>query len=358
MILAKALKQALALLLALGILPSALAAEYFDSYSLSPSSPSLDLGAQPLGYPSGVISSVMQRDRILRQALKTLGTPLEVHNFRRGADMLDLLTEKKLDAGLLGDMPTLLAAAHDRIWIAGLVKQTTTSLVSRNATRPADLAGKTIGYVPFSSAHYTLLQGLAAAGLKETQVKLLALPVDQLPEALARGEIDAFAAWEPATSLALTQGHGNRVVFRGQSTDYFVIEKSFERSHPEAARTLVAGFLRAVEWLKRSMKNQEKAAAWVMEDGRQFARKPAAVSVNQIASITRRDLLDIPSAPVVIISPGTEHPLQGELDFLQRQGKMSNGKAESVSQAFAYHGLAQVWADPVRYTLETFNYEE
>ena len=111
-----------------GICP---AEEYFDKYGLSPASAPLDLGIQPLGYPSGLISAVMQHDRILKDALIKAGHPLQAHAFRRGADMVKPLADKRLEAGLLGDMPTILAAASGSIWIVGLVKQTSTAIVAR-----------------------------------------------------------------------------------------------------------------------------------------------------------------------------------------------------------------------------------
>ncbi len=212
------------------------AEEYFDRYGLAPASPAVDLGVQPLGYPSGVISAVMRRDRILKKALADSRQPLKTHPFRRGADMVALLAERRLEAGLLGDMPTILAAAGGNVWIAGLVKQTSTAIVTKGDTQARGLAGKRIGYVEASSAHHTLLQGLASAGLDETRVKLVALRIDDMPDALERGDIDAFAAWEPAPSIALKNSNKNHIVFRGLSTDYFVIERDFEsaRRRPRA----------------------------------------------------------------------------------------------------------------------------
>jgi hypothetical protein len=59
-----------------------LAEEYFDKYGLAPTSVPLDLGTQPLGYPSGLISAVMHHDRILKAALIKAGHPLQAHSFR------------------------------------------------------------------------------------------------------------------------------------------------------------------------------------------------------------------------------------------------------------------------------------
>ena len=119
--------------------------------------------------------------------LAELGQPLQTHPFRRGADMLTLFSDKRLEAGLLGDMPTLLAAASGDVSIVGLAKKSPTAIVARDQTQVRGLAGKRIAYVEASSAHQTLLQGLSAAGLKDSDVRLLPMRVDDMPDALKRG---------------------------------------------------------------------------------------------------------------------------------------------------------------------------
>ena len=334
------------------------AEEYFDRYRLAPASPTIDLGVQPLGYPSGVISAVMRRDRILQKTLADGKLPLKTHPFRRGADMVALLTGRGLEAGLLGDMPTILAAATGKVWIVGLVKQTSTAIVAKGDVQVRGLAGKRIGYVETSSAHHTLLQGLASAGLGETQIKLVPLGIDAMPDALERGDIDAFAGWEPAPSIALENSNKNHIVFRGLSTDYFVIERDFARRSPQAALQLVAGFLRAIEWMRRSQHNVDQAARWASADGAAFSGKPVLLSVAQIAAISHREILDIPSAPTILISPGAP-PLKNEYQFLTRLGKLpAGGKWENVEASFSYDGLARVMAEARAFKINIFDYEE
>ncbi len=334
------------------------AAEYFDRYGLIPDSPALDLGVQPLGYPSGVISTVIRHDRILQQSLAKLGQPLTTHAFRRGADMVALLGERRLEAGLLGDMPTILAASTGSVLIVGLVKQTSTAIVAKGETRVAGLRGKRMGYIELSSAHYTLLQGLASAGLQAGEVKFVPLQIDEMPDALERGDIDAFAGWEPAPSIALKKDVRNHIVFRGQSSDYFVIESTFATRNPEAARVLVAGFLRAIEWLRRSQQNLEKAAAWAMAEGAAFSGRLPSSSASQIAAITRREILDIPSAPAIVFSTGAT-PLKSEFQFLSKLGKISPGaRWEKLENAFSYDGLARVMADPGKYQIRAYDYAD
>lgn len=336
-----------------------LAEAYFDRYGLTPASPSLDLGIQPLGYPSGLISAVMGRDRIMAVQLNKLGHPLKAYPFQRGADMLALLADQRLEAGLLGDVPTILSAATGDVLIIGLVKQTSTSIVAKGEIQIRNLAGKRIGYVENSSAHHTLLQGLASTKLTENDVTLVPMRVDDMPDALARGQIDAFAAWEPAPSIALGQNDKHRIVFRGLSSDYFVINRNFEKHDPEAARVLVAGFVRAIEWMRRSQKNIELAARWAIADVEKFSGKPAALPISQIVAITRREILNVPSAPTIISSPGSPPVLRSEFTFLQGKNKIpKHGDWEKVVTALNYDGLERVMSDQRKYQTKQFDYAE
>lgn len=335
------------------------AEEYFEKYGLSPASAPLDLGIQPLGYPSGVLSAVMRHDRILKKALINSGHPLQMHAFRRGADMVKLLADQRLEAGLLGDMPTILAAASGNVWIIGLVKQTSTAIVAKGDNQVRGLAGKRIAYVDTSSAHHTLLQGLSSAGLKETDVKLVTMGVEAMPEALARGEIDAFAAWEPGPAIALGNSDKNRIVFRGRSSDYFVIERDFAKRAPQATEALIAGYLRAIEWMRRSQTNIEKAAIWAKDDAEALSGKPSTLPIAQIVAITRRELLNVPSAPAILVAPNSSPPLKTEFEFLKEQKKIpAGGQWENVESALSFDGLARIMADMRKFQISRFDYED
>lgn len=342
-------------LLLLASAPAA-AQEYVDRYALAVNSAALDMGVQPLSYPNGVIGAVMRHDRILQAELARLGTPLQTHPFKRGADMLPPISEHKLDAGLVGDMPTVVVASAQKVWIVGLVEVSQNAIVVRGGARVNDLAGKRIGYVPVSTAHSTLIQGLSAARLSASDVTLVPLSINELPSALAKGEIDAMAAWEPAISQALAANRDNRIVFRSQSVDYFLISRAFARQSPEAALALVAGYVRAFGWMRQSRANVEQAARWVLADGQVFAGTPLAVTVSQIAETTHNGILNIPSAPVIGITNGTA-ALKAEYGLLESLHQLAAGAQwEHVVSSFDYDGLRRVLAQPRQFKVRTFDY--
>ncbi len=349
---------ALASLLAVMPFATTQAEEYFERYGLTSASPSVDLGIQPLAYPAAVVASAMRHDRLLKRALGEGKLDVKTHAFVRGADMLPLLADQRLEGGVFGNMPTILSSSHGKVWIAGLLEQTSTGVVAKEDTGIQELVDKRVGYVPASTAYNTLLQGLSSAGLNENQLTLVSMRIDEMPDALERGTIDAFAGWDPATSIALRNNPKNRVISRSLSMDFFVLEREFVKRAPEAAHHVVASLVRAVEWLRRSQRNLDKAIHWAMADARAFSGKPESLSMAEIATITRRDLLNIPSAPAIVFNP-SQPPLKREFDFLLKQGKLpATAKWEEIENSFRYDGMAKVLAESRKYQTNSFDYED
>jgi ABC-type taurine transport system substrate-binding protein len=342
------------------LLGSALHAEaYFDKYDLSPSKGHVDIGVQPMAYPLAFISSTMQRDRTLRSDLKGLGLALRPFSFRKGNDMVELLGGGKLEFALLGDMPTVNTLVRTPTAIAGLGKRNFSSVVSRDYSQIESLKGKRIGYSAGSSSHLVLLRGLKAARMQETDVTLVAMEPSQMPDALENGTIDAFSAWEPTPSISIARNSKNRAIYRGMSTDWVVVSQEFADQQPQAALLLVASYARAINWMRAASANVERAGGWVLGDGESFTAQPRSVSLAKAVEIARKDLLEVPGAPAVPAKVDGMAPLTREFDFLQQQGRIPAGVGvDRVTQAFAYTGLKQVQADPKKYRLFVYDYDQ
>ena len=68
---------------------------------------------------------------------------------------------------------------------------------SAGVTRLADLHGKKIGTPLNTSAQYYLSKALKRAGLAETDVVVVNMPVADMAAAMKRGDVDAVSGWEP-----------------------------------------------------------------------------------------------------------------------------------------------------------------
>lgn len=317
----------------------------------------LRFGMQPLGYPAAMLGAIIARDRILRAALGALGYRLAPVAFRKGRDMIAPLRSGELAGGLLGDMPTIDALMRVDGWIVGLVKETYSSLVAQGVTLFAEMRGRRIGYVEGSNAHLALLRGLHSVGLRESDVELVPVEIDDMPAALESRRIDGFCAWEPAPTIALARNSANRVIYRGPSSDYFVLARGFETGAPQAALALVAAQIRAVNWMRARPAHLAQAARWAMVDGEAFAGRKSGLLLAQAIEIARRELIDVPSAPVLVVRPGDVPRLAHEFEFLKAAGKLPAGAAYSrIAAALGYPGVGRVTAEPGRFGLARFDY--
>ncbi|QWV93362.1 ABC transporter substrate-binding protein [Geomonas oryzisoli] len=310
---------------------------------------------QPLAYPVGAIGSVLARDAVLKRDLSESGYLLRVVPFRKGTEMVDRMGGD-LSAAIVGDMPVILMALRADVRVVGLAKKTFTSLVGRNITLLSQLKGKRVAYMDGSSAHHTLLQALSSAGLSERDVTLVQADLDAMPGLLEGGKVDAFAAWEPAPTLALVKNTDARVLFRGASSAFFLLSGSFAQKDPKTALVLSAAYMRAMNWMRKSNANLQQAALWATKDGAALSPRGAKLTTSQITEITRREILDVPAAPVIVSLPGRP-PLKNEFDFLKKVGKIPrNSSFAALERAFAYDGLQQVLKSPLLYRLAEFEY--
>ncbi|WP_224983997.1 ABC transporter substrate-binding protein [Geomonas agri] len=329
-------------------------------YAHAAPSPSLrpaviEVGVQPLGYPAAMVGAVLGHDTILKRELEASGYLLKFVPFRKGSEMVELMGTS-LSAAIVGDMPTIRMAVRTDICAVGVTKKTFTSLVGRNIVLLAQLKRKRVAYAEGSSAHHTLLQALASVGLAERDVTLVPMDIDAMPAALEDGKVDAFSAWEPAPTVALTRNTETRVLFRGASSDFFVVSGKLVRHDPQAALALSAAMVRALNWMRKSNANLQQAVLWSEADGAALNPRQRKLTQSQVIEITRREILDVPAAPVIVRRPGY-HPLKEEFDFLKRLGKLpQQADYHRVESALAYDGLQQVLKSPQRYRLGEFEY--
>lgn len=120
----------------------------------------------------------------------------------------------------------------------------------------ADLKGKRAMLPRNTSAHYYLVAMLRTVGLTEDDVEIVSLPpaqgdqtgMDQMSDALARGDVDVISIWEPEPEDALRRLGDDAVVFQDRSVyrELFNLHaRATDLADPGKRRSIVA-FVRAV----------------------------------------------------------------------------------------------------------------
>lgn len=317
----------------------------------------LDLGVQPLGVPQSSVSELICRDRTLAAQLQADGLTVKPFPFYKGADIDKFLAQGKLEAGFLGDLPTLTAAARGDVVIVALVKQGFSSIVAARPMLVRELKGKRIGTGLGSTAHFTLLNALENEGLSERDVKVVGMEVDDMAQALARGEIDAFCAWEPTPVLALAAHPEFYLVHKGLNFSFLCLRRDFAAAHPDQARYLAAAVARACLWM-REPGTLERAAGWIRNSASNFQGRPYFLTAEQTAALTSSDLLKVPAAPQIPDRLLAENGLLfKEFSHLKARGKIPPDLPWArVRAAFDTGLLRGVLADPEAYRLGRFDY--
>lgn len=329
----------------------------YRNYEFGADDSVIDMGIQPMWLPTGIISELMRRDGILHAALSRQGLKIRFHPFLKGADVNHCLFRGDLEVGIGGDMPALVAASNGKGHIAALIQLGFSSVVAKRHMLISELRGKRIGYAWGSNAHYALLQTLASAGLKQVDVTLVQLEVIDMPEALEANRIDAFSAWEPTPTIALTRYKDQVVIHRSLTSGYLYFSAAFASRYPQAIEQIVASELRAINWMRRKDRNLLTASRWALSVGEVFSGHKSILVPEQYATLAKNDLLGVASAVI----PYNEFTVGGrlfrEFEFLKSIDKIpAEADWAQVKTHFDRSLVKDIISQWKRYRIYTYEY--
>lgn len=320
----------------------------------------IDVGAQPLWIPTNMITEVMRRDEVLEDALAQDGLTIRFHGFRKGEDVNYFLARGDLEVGVGGDMPVLIAAVRSNVVATSVMQRGPCAIVAGRHMLTQDLAGARIAYGYGSLSHYMLLRLLSSADIAPDEVHMIAMDVGQMPGALATGEIDAFAAWEPTPTIALTYDPGATVIHQSTSSGYLYFSRAFARRHPDALRQIVAAQIRAMRWLRQKKTHLRAAARWAIRRAETLTGQPPPLSDRAYVDLALKDILGVTAFPEIAtddLAPRGE--LAMELEFLKQLGKLpADVQWEDLRNHFDTEIVGALVREDKKYRLNTFRYTE
>lgn len=204
---------------------------------------------------------------------KQLGVKVKIVKFDSGKDVNTALAAGSIDVSELGSNPTALGIGnglnYDVIYIGDIIGSAESLVVKNNANvnSVSQLKGKKIA-VPFAStSHYSLLNALKQAGLKESDVKLLDLEPNDIHAAWKRGDIDAAYVWYPVLNNLVKDGKiltgSDKLAKQGIITaDLVVARRDFAKSN----KNLVVRYIKALNQANDlDQKNKEQSIKDIAE---------------------------------------------------------------------------------------------
>ena len=317
------------------------------------------LGAYSGTLVTGAWMATVSRDLILREALARRGLRLELIHFPGGPAMMTALATGRIDVAPLTEVYIFRAMAEAASTTVGLLSYSYCSVVSRTAKEPASLRDLRVAAVPDTISALTLARTLEAANLRRDQVQQVNLSVGEMPDALAKGRIDAFSAWEPTPQQTLRAHPEYRVLYRNASATLLVMRDAIAVQDPPLARELCSAFLRAYRWFGAHESHLLKAAGWALEANApgEAANHADAVEGMRTLRTSVTGILGLPLLPL----PWNADSGEGQRLFadLKRLGLASPAAGWEELRPRFDRGLMQaVLAQADRYRLEAFRYEE
>lgn len=185
------------------------------------------------------------------------------------------LAAGKIDGGLFSIGDALIASEHTEVRVVAAYDDggLNTIVAIPEITSVADLKGKRIGVKIGSPYELFVEEMLHAGGLKTSDVVLVNMSAEDVPDALP-DTIQAGFVWEPYTTQLLNKGY--KVLFSSQQIsslypDLITFRTSVVRERPDDIRAFLKAWFEAVDY---RIKNPEET--------REIAAKYLKISSDQI----------------------------------------------------------------------------
>ncbi|MER7763647.1 glycine betaine ABC transporter substrate-binding protein [Streptomyces sp. NPDC097619] len=229
--------------------------------------------------------------------------------FESGGDVNTAVIAGSVDLGLAGSSPVTkglsapLDIPYKVVWIHDLIGDNEALVAKPGIGSVKDLVGKKVA-TPFgSTAHYSLLAALTAAGVEPSAVKTIDLQPQDALAAWKRGDIDAAYVWTPTLGELTRDGKvlisSRELARQGKPTaDLGVVTNAFAKKHPE----VVTAWIKAQDQAVAQTRTAPERAAKSIGAELGLTPEEARRQLSQLVLLSAReqagpDYLGTPGAP-------------------------------------------------------------
>ncbi|MBV8620073.1 MAG: aliphatic sulfonate ABC transporter substrate-binding protein [Curvibacter sp.] len=201
-------------------------------------------------------SLVLRRFGWLEEALKPQGTSVK-WVFSAGSNRaLEYLNAGSLDIGSSAGLAAVLSRANGNPIVCPYLfsRPEWTALVVR-ADSPirsvGELKGRKIAATKGTDPFLFLLRALSVAGLRRSDVEIVALQHADGKTALEQGQVDAWAGLDPLMA-ASELDHGSRLIYRNidfNTYGFLNVREAFLAQQPGTVRQVITQYERARRWV-------------------------------------------------------------------------------------------------------------
>ena len=211
-----------------------------------------------MGYQKSGSLIILKATGELEKRLEKFGVKVNWAEFQSGPPMLEALNAGKLDLGIVGETPPVIAQAAQGSSIVYVANEPSSPkgqglLIDKESSIKdvTELKGKKVAVAKGSSSHYFLVQALAKSGLTLNDIQATYLAPAEAKAALVQGDVDAWAIWDYHYALAEIQA-GARLLVDGTGivdNNYFYISRrDFVNDYPNVLKEVLDEIDRTDKW--------------------------------------------------------------------------------------------------------------
>jgi sulfonate transport system substrate-binding protein len=252
------LKRSLLTTVAAGLLPSVVQAQSVQSAPKE----------LQVGYQKNGVLVVARQQAVLERKLAPSGVDVKWIEFASGPPLLEAMNAGSVDIGQVGDTPPIFAQAAGAaiLYVAGQPITNGQGILVRTDSdirTLGDLKGKRVGFTKGSSAHNVVVIALEKAGLSYGDISPVYLSPPDAAAAFTRGNIDAWAVWDPY--FAIGENHGGRILVEAnelaRTNSFYLGNRDFAARHPNTLREVIDALAEAARWAEANRDKVAKALA-------------------------------------------------------------------------------------------------
>ena len=217
--------------------------------------------------PETALAQVAQSQGYYREE----GLQATAHLHPYGKPALKEVLEGKADFATVAETPVMFAIMNgEKISVIATIQ--TSSLGNAILARKdrgiralTDLSGKTIAATFGTTSHFFLDAILGINGISLQDVKVVDLQAEEIPQALARGDIDAVSTFNPYLAIAQKKLGKRLITFRDKDvyryTFNVVATREFIRMNPGKVRKMLHALIKAEEFVRNNPGAAQKIVA-------------------------------------------------------------------------------------------------